>query len=501
MLFWGVHIFMCALYVAVIGSLVDFLDVPVASLADVLVTGAHWTAVLLALFVCLLLLSAMGKWVFTLIYALLCLVASCLAYFRYTIHFSFNTMILDVVFQNDVAVSADMVTPWLVVWLLLSTTFGAWLAFFRRKYSLRHSPVFAGAVLFFAALACGVFFSPSGRFMRPICARIPFVFFQVTHQYLQQKTEIQTIRPRQCTYAHCMSNDSCVVVVVIGEAVRPANLSINGYARKTTPNIEKWQVVSLDSVFSDYVYTNKSVPHLLSRATTQYPNRAYTERSFIDVYKAAGIPTASIFNQDAERPYAYFINESDTVIACNQSKTVYNFTKWLDQDILPHYNRLLDKYPQQLILIHTIGSHWWYNAHYREDFEVFKPVMKSRNIALCDSMEVVNAYDNTVLYSDFVWGELIQSLQNKTAILLYLSDHGEALGEEGVWLHASELPIMHHTAAFVWMSDAYKQKYPHKYQQLLQNKHKRLKTDFLYHAVIDAGGIQTDVLDSTLTIF
>jgi glucan phosphoethanolaminetransferase (alkaline phosphatase superfamily) len=60
---------------------------------------------------------------------------------------------------------------------------------------------------------------------------------------------------------------------------------------------------------------------------------------------------------------------------------------------------------------------------------------------------------------------------------------------------------MHHTAAFVWMSPLYKEAYPQKYNNLLQHKHKRLKTDFLYHSVIDAASIETDVLDSSLSVF
>lgn len=498
---WVLHILFCAVYVGLIGTLADFLDTPVSSIFDYITALLHGGVVVFALFTSLLLLSLLGKWVFAIAYSLLCLIASCLAYFRYTIHFSFNTMIMDVIFQNDINVSADMVTWPLLLWMLLTTAIGGFIAWKGGKYSLnmRSKPIVAIALL--AAVSLGVLFGPSSRLASPINMRIPFSFFYTINQYVEQKHEIKQVRPRQCTYATVNAADSVTVVVVIGEAVRPSNLSINGYHRQTTPCIEKWNVVSLDSVFSDYVYTNRSVPHLLSRATTQNPELAYSERSFIDVFKAAGIKTATILNQDAERPYAYFMHEADTVIACNTSKTVYNFSKWLDQDVLLPYQALLTQNQYPFILIHTIGSHWWYNAHYHSDYEVFKPVMQSRNIALCDSMEIVNAYDNTILYADYIWGQLIESLQHKKAVLIYLSDHGEALGEEGVWLHASELPIMHHTAAFVWMSPLYKEAYPQKYNNLLQHKHKRLKTDFLYHSVIDAASIETDVLDSSLSVF
>jgi glucan phosphoethanolaminetransferase (alkaline phosphatase superfamily) len=115
-------------------------------------------------------------------------------------------------------------------------------------------------------------------------------------------------------------------------------------------------------------------------------------------------------------------------------------------------------------------------------------------------MEVVNSYDNTVLYTDFIISEIIKPLQNKNAIMIYLSDHGEALGEDNLWLHASDAEIMHHTAALVWMSDKYIENYPNKYNAILSNKQKKYKTDFLYHTVIDAGNISTDVLDIKLSL-
>jgi glucan phosphoethanolaminetransferase (alkaline phosphatase superfamily) len=239
----------------------------------------------------------------------------------------------------------------------------------------------------------------------------------------------------------------------------------------------------------------------MTRASSDNPQIAYTERSFIDVYKVAGIKTATIANQDAEKPYVYFINEADTTIKSNQSKTVYNFDKWLDEDILPHYNNILNENNnKQLIVIHTIGSHWWYNSHYSNEYEIFKPTMRSRIVSNCDSMEIVNSYDNTVLYTDLIISEIIKPLQNKNAIMIYLSDHGEALGEDNLWLHASNAEIMHHTAALVWMSDKYIENYPNKYNAILSNKQKKYKTDFLYHTVIDAGNISTDVLDIKLSL-
>lgn len=498
---WIGHMILCALYIALTCTITDFLSTPIKSFSDIVFVLLHWSTITIALFSILTLISLINKYLFSAIYTIFCFLSAILAYFRYTINFSFNTMILDIVFQNDIVVSADMITIPLILWVIIISIIGYFISSYRKNYILNFKSATTYVIAIIALCLSIILFYPNGRFTRPICERIPFNIINVTSKYISQRQEIETERPRQCKYANSVNQDSTIVVVVIGEALRPANMSINGYHRKTTPNIETLGVVSLDSVFSDYVYTNRSVPHLMTRATSANPEIAYTERSFIDVYKAAGIPTTTIANQDAEKPYVYFINEADSVIRSNQTKTVYNFDKWLDADILPHYNNILkENHKQQLIVIHTIGSHWWYNSHYSDEHEIFKPTMRSRIVSNCDSMEIVNSYDNTVIYTDFIISEIIKPLQNKNAIMIYLSDHGEALGENNLWLHASESEIMHHTAAMIWMSKKYIELYPNKYEALLLNKTQKHKTDFLYHTAIDAGNIKSDVLDSTLSL-
>ena len=498
---WIGHTILCALYITISCTIFDFIDTPVKSTTDILFIILHWSTITIALFAVLSLISITTHKIYTITYTTLCFLSSILAYFRYTINFSFNTMILDIIFQNDMMVSADMITIQLIVWSLLITCIGYFIASLRKKYTVNFNKVTTYIIISTGLILSTILLNPNERFARPICERIPFNIFNVITKYIAQHQEIAIKRPQQCSYANITTNDSTIVVIVIGEALRPSNMSINGYQRNTTPNLEKLNVISLDSIFSDFVYTNRSIPHLMTRATTENPEIAYSERSFIDIFKKAGIHTATIANQDAEKPYAYFINEADTIIRSNQTKTVYNFDKWLDEDILPHYNNLLNlNNKNQLVVIHTIGSHWWYNSHYSDKYEIFKPTMQSRIVSNCDSMEIVNSYDNTVLYTDYILSEIIKPLQNKNAIMIYLSDHGEALGENNQWLHASESEVMHHTAAMVWMSNKYIKNYPDKYNALLYNKSNKHKTDFLYHTTIDAGNISTDVLDSTLSL-
>ena len=498
---WLGHTFFCAFFIVLAFTLSDFINTPIKSITDITMACIHMSTVFIACWSFIIILALLPTVAFTIGYSTVVFVSAILSFYRYTMDFSLNTMMLDIVFQNDLKVSADMVTWEVLLWVIAFTIMGIFLAKIKKSYTVQYQKKTTYVILALSVTSFFILLAPSGRFARPVTERIPFNVYAVTKKYIEEHHEIAKERSRKC-HTVVAPTDSLTVVVIIGEALRPQNMSINGYYRKTTPNLEALRVNSFDHIYSEYVYTNRSVPHILTPADSTHTDYAYTERSFIDVFNAAKFSTTFIANQDAEIPYVYFMEEANTYIKANTSKTVYNFEKWLDEDILPYYNQTLKKDSiQSLIVLHCIGSHWWYNSHYSNNFEIFKPTMTSRIVSNCDSMEIVNSYDNTVCYTDYFLQQIIQPLVDKNAVVIFLSDHGEALGENGQWLHASNSEVMHKTAAFVWMSNLYKQKFSYKATQCEQNRHKRYRTDFLYHSVIDAAHIKTDILDTTLSIF
>lgn len=497
---WLLHTTLCTAFITIFFTTTDFINTPIDNVNDFFQLLLHWVCIFISLWCVLLIVSLAQNWVFTIFYTLLTFLSSVLAFYRYTLGFSLNTMIFDIIFQNDVTISSEMVTYHTIVWIVLCTAIGVYLARLGRRYSIAYKKNTWVTVLIAVVVLC--FFEKNSRFKNPITKRIPFNIFSVTIDYFSNKQEIHDDRKSVCTEAYIQQNDSCTVVVVIGEALRAKNLHINGYHRQTTPYLESLSVVSFDSIYSEYTYTNKSVPHILTRADSVHPERAYSERSFIDVFKIAGYHTCFISNQDAERPYIYFTHEADEYVTVNISKNVYNYEKWLDEATLPeYYNFLSNNSLHKMVIVHCIGSHWWYNTHFSDDFEIFKPVIKTRFLASCDSMSLVNSYDNTVVYTDWFLSRIIEPLKEKNAIVLFLSDHGEAQGENGHWLHASECEEMHHPASFVWFSKKFEENNKTKCDQAKANKHRHFRSDYLYHSVIDAAAIETNVLDTTLSIF
>ncbi|MBR5147523.1 MAG: phosphoethanolamine transferase, partial [Bacteroidales bacterium] len=292
-------------------------------------------------------------------------------------------------------------------------------------------------------------------------------------------------------------------VFVIGESLRSDHLQINGYERETTPYLVKEDnIVMLTDIYTEACFTHTSVPHIMTQADSLNPQKAYNEQSFVTIFNNAGFRTTWIANQESVSTYAYFMNECDTLIYVNGSKSVYTFDKWLDEDILPYLeDELQDSNPTQLHIVHSIGSHWWYNSHYTDEFERYKPVVMSRVVSSNTQEEMINSYDNTILYTDYFIKNTIDLIRDKKAILVYLSDHGESLGEDGYFLHGTDRPELHYPAAFVWYSDKYAQSFPDHIDNLKKNSGKRYRSDYLFHSIIDAADITTEYKNPQLSIF
>lgn len=476
----------------------EFVRLPYSGLYDIATNGLHFTVISAAIIGLVGIVLASPACIAIPIYSIIAFLSSILAFFKFTTGFSLNTMIIDTVVHSGIETNGEMVSWHLILFVFFSTIFAIFLSAYRRKYSLNLSDwKNICSVAFFIIL---ITVSNSGRFLRPVQYRIPYNLFYTTIRFLNENREIKTERGRLFSDARTDA-DSLIVVSVIGESLRAKNLHINGYYRENTPNIENYGFLSFPKVYSVETYTNTAVPVILSRADSANCDIAYSERSFIDIFKTAGFKTTFIANQDAEQPYRYFINEADSVIFTNLSRDFYSTDLWVDGDVLPFYFQQLNYTNNQLIVIHTIGSHWWYNSHFDESHTVFTPIVKSKIVSSCDSSEIVNSYDNTVVYTDWLLSQIVKPLTDKKAVVLYLSDHGESLGEDGIWLHASEQPEQHHPAALIWASEKYRQEFSDSYNACKAISNDSISSGYYYHSIIDAARISTSAVDTLKSIF
>ena len=157
--------------------------------------------------------------------------------------------------------------------------------------------------------------------------------------------------------------------------------------------------------------------------------------------------------------------------------------------------------------LHQTGSHGpLYNKKYPKEFEYFTPVCKTVQIANCSRAELVNGYDNTLRYSDSLLENLIiqlESLENTNAALIYVSDHGESLGEGGYYLHGAPVavapPEQLEVPFLVWMSDGFRKSHRITEQSILPKE--TFPHDFPFHSIMGAFSMQSDIYKPQFDIF
>ena len=491
-------VFIITVAYALIFTLSEFSDSPYSNFHDFMVLAFQWVAIAVGTFGLLYLLS-INKYIFAITFPLLVAFSTVLAYYRYTVNATLTPMTIELALINDLRTNMQVVSWQLVSLILLSLVVSVAIVWLRWKKISFTRPYIHLIV------ALGIIFMTNSfipQLKRPLTQRMPYSIYYNFKLYFEIR-DVAAEHRETFTSESVANSDSLVVVFVIGESLRNDHLQINGYERETTPYLmEEDNLVSLTDIYGAECFTHTSVPQIMTRADSANPQRAYDEQSFVTIFKDAGFRTTWIANQESVATYAYFMNECDTLIYVNGDKSVYTFDKWLDEDILPHLeNELQDDNPTQLHILHSIGSHWWYNSHYTDEFERYTPVIKSRVVSSNTQEEMINSYDNTILYTDYFIKETIDLIRDKKSILIFLSDHGESLGEDGYYLHGADRPELHYPAAFVWYSDKYAQSFPDMIENLKDNSDKKYRSDYLFHSIIDAADITTKYIEPQLSIF
>jgi len=290
-----------------------------------------------------------------------------------------------------------------------------------------------------------------------------------------------------------------VYIFVIGETARYASFSINGYKRETTPLLSKTNnLISYTDVYTSANLTSISLPLILSRATSQDFGRAKKEKAITDAFSEAGFSTYWIANQSSGNTYVRNIADrtNQSFFSIKDFDSVNNF----DEDLWQYLKEVFSKNEQkQFIVMHTLGSHFRYNLRYPDRFRKFQPDLTGMTdytlIGKNMKEQLVNSYDNSILYTDYFLANTIKKLNELDAVsyLFYISDHGENLydDENDYVLHAYDHPseIEVHIPVFVWTSDKYRDTYPAKHDAIVQNVSKKLSADVVFYSLLDMADI------------
>lgn len=297
-------------------------------------------------------------------------------------------------------------------------------------------------------------------------------------------------------------NKKEIVVLVIGETARRANWQIHGYSRPTNPLLsQQSNLVALDKMQSLADHTRGSVPMMLTRKPPeQVETFAFPEKSVISAFKEAGFRTYWLSNQQKygkfDNSISVYAKEADESAYINLAG--YEYDNNHDGRLLPKLAQVLaEPHDKKFIVIHTLGSHADYKHRYPKEEAVFLPDLQGLTQYSLRSMrykqELLNAFDNTIVYTDKVLNSMIEQLkqQNQAAFLFYSSDHGEDLLTDGCGLsgHGNKSPMNHEVATFAWYSDSYQQAFPQKIAQLRENRHKNMNHSVMFATLLDAANI------------
>ncbi|MEL2241318.1 phosphoethanolamine transferase EptA [Leclercia adecarboxylata] len=302
-----------------------------------------------------------------------------------------------------------------------------------------------------------------------------------------------------------------VLVLVVGEASRAENYSLNGYGRDTNPELEKQNVINFPQASSCGTETAVSVPCMFSGMPRKKydADLAHHQEGLLDVLGHAGV---NLLWRD---------NDGGCKGACNRIPHT-DMTQWkLDQfckdkscidDVnLYRLNDTLDGLKQDTVLvIHLMGSHGpAYYERYPEQYRKFTPTCDTNQIQDCDHQALINTYDNTILYTDSVLSKTIDALKARQATmntaLVYLSDHGESLGENGLYLHGTPYMLapeqQTHIPFMFWLSQDYKKNFGVDEQCLRDQAAKEaVSQDNLFSTVLGMMNIQTSVYQSQMDL-
>jgi lipid A ethanolaminephosphotransferase len=302
-----------------------------------------------------------------------------------------------------------------------------------------------------------------------------------------------------------------LLVLVVGETARAQNFGLNGYARDTTPELRARDAIAFTNVTSCGTATAVSLPCMFSHlGRANYSNiRARGSENLIDVLTHAGLSTAWWENNTGSKSVADRIPR----LALNKKPDLrYCAVGECHDDILVDHLRdqMGAMAGNTVLVLHTGGSHGpAYYLRYPDEFRRFTPDCRTAEISDCSNDELINAYDNSILFTDHVLASIIDVLKANesrfSTAMLYVSDHGESLGENNMYLHG--LPYFlapdtqTHVPMVTWMSNDFARTIGLDTDCLRARTAEPLSHDNLFDTVLGLMDVQTSVYRPELDAF
>lgn len=449
------------------------------------------------------------------------------AYFMLSYGIVIDASMITNVIQTDPREAADLFNWRMVLTLLVLAALPLWLIWrtplralgWRRTLMTQLSAVIVSALV--AVLCLMAIFQDFASIMRNH-TQIRYLINPLNSLYAVASVVAQPFRRDEKTFLPIGQDavqqlppnaQAPLIVLVVGETARMGNFGINGYERQTTPKLAQEKVVSLRGVTSCGTSTAASLPCMFSHLGREdFDGRKHNYENLLDVLQRAGLAVLWIDNQAGCKGLCDRVHSAST--------TQLKVSPWCDEGEC-HDEIMLDKLADRLtqlpaqqrakgvvLVMHQMGSHG--PAYYKRTpkaFKKFTPECTSNALQECERQQVINAFDNTIVYTDHFLSQTISWLkqQKQPSVMMYVSDHGESLGENNIYLHGLPYRIAPEEQKRVpwitWMSDSYQ------HQQNLPLDCVRSKVtqpfthDAYFHSVLGLANVKTTLYQGELDLY
>ncbi len=302
-----------------------------------------------------------------------------------------------------------------------------------------------------------------------------------------------------------------LMVIVLGETARAMNFAYNGYTRDTNPYTKDMGMIAFQDVSSCGTYTALSVPCMFSNMTRDSYDKphAAAQDNALNVLQHAGVDVLWIDNDGGDKGVAKKLAYRE--ISSSLKDEDCNGSTCFDAAMLKDAKSFIDNGAHdKLLVLHTIGSHgptYW--QRYPDAQAPFQPACNRSDIENCNDAQIRNVYDNTLVYTDYVLAQVVNELKSVSndynVMMTYISDHGESLGESGLYLHGTPYAIAPKEQTQVpwllWMPEQYAEQKGFS-KKCLEDKARNsiLSHDNLFHSLLGLYGVDSQVHNTELDI-
>ena len=364
----------------------------------------------------------------------------------------FSQSVIFIMFESNISEAGEYMTQYFAWWMVLAflahSAFAVFLWTRLRPVYLPRAQAWAAAIAILVAvigyplikqtIKHDNFANAMESFESRVEPAVPWQMVVAYRRYLEQLDNMQGMLasasqiPPLTNLKDNEAGKPTTLVLVIGESTNRQRMSLYGYQRETTPNLDKLrdQLAIFDNVVTPRPYTIEALQQVLTFADEENPDLYLSTPSLVSVMKQAGYKTFWVTNQQTmtkrNTMLTTFSEQADEQVYLNNNRN--QNARQYDGDVIEPFNKILaDSAPRKLIVIHLLGTHMSYQYRYPPTFDKFVDRTGVPAGLNDDQVPTYNSYDNAVLYNDFVVSSLIKDFArtDPNGFLLYLSDHGE----------------------------------------------------------------------------